>query len=174
MELSFPLAYKVCISDHVDTYDTLTLMTAVVELSPVVQKILSFKLLVYVFPHIFTIYLIHGFIFWSLGACVCVFLSVHGFSYWLNLTIVALCCYVVLFLSLPILTPVVETLGKNVTNIIWQFAHERPAPRRPTMFPFTDDLLFNRLPNRREKRKSATSSLDVEKVGERSQRTSLQ
>lgn len=34
-----------------------------VELRPWVQKIFSFKLLLWVFPHIFTIYLIHGLIF---------------------------------------------------------------------------------------------------------------
>ena len=114
---------------------------ALVELSPLVQKALSFKFFVYVFPHIFTIYLIHGFIYWSLGAMICVYLSAHGFPYWLNLLVVAICCYSTLVACLPLLTPVVETLGKNVTSNIWLFASQRPAPRRPTLFPFPDDLL---------------------------------
>ena len=117
---------------------------AVVELSPIVQKALSVKVLTFVFPHIFTIYLVHGFIFWSLGAMVCVYLSAHGLPYWLNLLIVAIACYSALVVSLPILTPIVETLGKNVTTNIWQYAYEEPAPRRPTLYPYPEDLLFAR------------------------------
>jgi hypothetical protein len=115
---------------------------AVIELSPAVQKLFSFKLLQYIFPHIFTIYLIHGFIFWSLGAAVCVFLAAHGFAYWLNMLVVAICCYAALIACLPILTPVVETLGKNITANIWRFSHEKPSPRRPTLFPFPSDLFL--------------------------------
>ncbi len=117
---------------------------ALVELSPLVQKIFSFKIFVYAFPHIFTIYLIHGFIFWSLGSAICVYLAGQGIAYWANLLIVAVCCYAVLVLSLPLLTPIVETLGKHVTANIWQFAHENPAPRRSTLYPFPDNFLFVR------------------------------
>lgn len=117
---------------------------ALVELSPLVQKIFSLNVFVYVFPHIYTIYLIHGFIFWSLGSLICVYLAGQGVAYWANLLIVAVCCYAVLIASCPLLTPVVETLGKHVTHNIWQFAHENPAPRRPTLYPFPDNFLFMR------------------------------
>jgi hypothetical protein len=114
------------------------------ELSPVVQKILSFRLFVLVFPHIFTIYLIHGFVYWSLGATLCVQLAALGLPYWANLLIVGVCCYSVIFLSLPFLTPVVETLGKNITADIWKFAHEKPPTRKPTLYPYDQDLILNR------------------------------
>jgi hypothetical protein len=117
---------------------------ALIELSPFVQRLFSFKFLVYVFPHIFTIYLIHGFIFWSIGSAICVSLARSGLPYWLNLLAVAICCYATLLASLPLLTPVVETLGKNITANIWRFAYEKPAPWRPTLFPFPDDFLFVR------------------------------
>jgi len=117
---------------------------AVVELSPAVQKLFSFKLLVLVFPHIFTIYLFHGFIFWSLGSWLCVTLAVHGLRYWLNILIVAIVCYTTLALCLPLLTPVVESLGKSITEDILQYAREEPAPRRPTLFPFQKDLFLGR------------------------------
>jgi hypothetical protein len=117
---------------------------ALVELSPLVQKFFSFKFLIYVFPHIFTIYLIHGFIFWSIGSTLCVYLAGRGIPYWLNILTVAICCYATLIASLPLLTPIVETLGKHITANIWQFASEKPAPRRPTLFPFPDDFLFVR------------------------------
>jgi hypothetical protein len=38
-------------------------MQALVEINPVMQKTFSVKFLQLIFPHIFTIYLIHGFIF---------------------------------------------------------------------------------------------------------------
>jgi hypothetical protein len=91
-----------------------------------------------------TLYLTHGLIFWSIGSAICVYLARRGIPYWLNLLTVAICCYATLFASLPLLSPVVETLGKQITSNIWQFAREKPAPRRPTLFPFPDDFFFVR------------------------------
>lgn len=119
------------------------------------------------FPHIFTIYPIHGFVFWSLGATLCVKLAALGLPYWANILIVAVCCYAVIFLSLPILTPVVETLGKNVTADIWRFAHEKPPLRKPTFYPFHKGLILSRSDGlaekkkKKQKRESTSSSSDV-------------
>lgn len=117
---------------------------AAVELSPIIQKLFSFKVLVWVFPHTFTIYLIHGFVFWSLGSWLCIKLAIHELPYWLNLSLVALCCYMVMTLSLPLLTPVVETLGKTLTKDIWVSASEQPPPRQTTLYPFPSGFLFDR------------------------------
>jgi hypothetical protein len=114
-----------------------------VELSSVMQYILSFPLLMKLFPHILTIYLVHGMIFWSLGSWICVTLAAIGIPYWANLVVVALCCYTALFLSLPILTPVIETLGRHVTGQVWEFANRGGAPRRRSLYPFPKDLFFD-------------------------------
>lgn len=116
-------------------------MQAIVEISPWVQKALSNKVLVLVFPHIFTIYLFHGLIFWSWGSWLAVLMAGRGFPFYLNMIIVGITSYAVLFLSLPILTPILEILGKDLTQQIWTSASTTPAPRRPTLFPFTKDLL---------------------------------
>jgi hypothetical protein len=129
---------------------------ALVEISPWAQKALSFKALCWVFPHIFTIYLIHGFIFWSIGSMLCIYLSVHNIPYSLNIFIVAVVTYGVLALSLPLLTPIVETLGKNVTKNIWQYAWEKPAPRRATLYPFPRGILEAR----KDGFQSVTSSIE--------------
>jgi hypothetical protein len=113
-----------------------------VEISPIVQRTLSVKIFLIIFPHIFTIYLIHGFIFWSLGAMICVHLSAAGWPYWANILVVGVVCYIVLFVSLPLLTPVVETLGKNVTANIWLFASVEPVKKEKTLFPFKNDLFL--------------------------------
>jgi len=76
---------------------------------------------------------------------VCVYLATKDFNYSLNLVIVAIVCYSTLALSLPILTPVVETLGKNVTGNIWRWSSEEPPKRRPTMYPFEEDLLARKI-----------------------------
>ncbi|KAA8569942.1 hypothetical protein MFRU_005g00930 [Monilinia fructicola] len=115
----------------------------VVENCYFVQYFLSMKLWLMLFPHIFTIYLIHGLIWWSLGSLVCVNLAANtSLPYWSVALITAVVCYGTLFASLPILTPVVETLGKNVTGNIWRMAHLKPAPRRKTLFPFPDRLFL--------------------------------
>ncbi|KAI9839455.1 MAG: hypothetical protein M1819_002080 [Sarea resinae] len=120
---------------------------ALIEISPFAQKIFSFKLFLLLFPHIFTIYLIHGFVFWSWGSWICVFLSTRGVPYWANMLITAITCYAVLLLSLPFLTPLNDTLGKRITANIWQMAHERPPPRKPTLYPFPRDLFLKREEN---------------------------
>ncbi|KAJ4361763.1 hypothetical protein N0V83_010703 [Neocucurbitaria cava] len=112
-----------------------------VELSPLVQKFFSNRILMWLFPHILTLYLIHGLVFWSLGAVICVKLAAHGVPYWANMLVVATCSYTVIFGCLPLLTPIIETLGKSITQTIWRDASEKPARRRKSLFPFSPDLL---------------------------------
>ncbi|KAK5135920.1 hypothetical protein LTR08_004378 [Meristemomyces frigidus] len=108
----------------------------IVELSTWVQAILSMKAFLLLFPHVFTIYLIHGFIFWSVGTLACVYFAGIGMVYWLNMLLTALICYATLFASVPIVTPVMEMLGKEITKGIWVAASEEPAPWRPSSYPF--------------------------------------
>ncbi|KAF1358095.1 hypothetical protein EJ07DRAFT_126129 [Lizonia empirigonia] len=119
-------------------------MQAIVELSTCVQWLLSTPPLLVLFPHIFTIYLLHGLVFWSWGSWLLVFLAERGFSYGINVAIVGVTSYAVLFLSLPIVTPVIEALGKDITALVWMNAQEKSPPRRKTLFPFPDDLFQGR------------------------------
>ena len=115
-----------------------------VEWSTLLQKCLSLKIVLWLFPHIFTIYLFHGFIFWSIGSWVCIGVSGLGVPYWINMVVTSFACYATLFLCLPAITPVVEALGKSVTTSIWAAASEVPAPKRRTTFPFPKDLFTSR------------------------------
>jgi hypothetical protein len=115
-------------------------MQLIIEISPMVQKLFSLKLFQWVFPHIFTIYLIHGFIFWSIGSLVCVNLFAAGLPYWACVVVVLVICYGTLFVSMPILTPIIEIMGKNVTQSLWEHASQEPAPRRKTLYPFGPDI----------------------------------
>jgi len=114
---------------------------ALVEISPLVQRMLSFRVLQWIFPHIFTLYLMHGFVFWSLGALVCTHLSALGLPYWLNIFVTGMTCYAALFVFIPMFTPIVEVLGRNVTASIWDVAHVKPALFRKTLYPYPADLL---------------------------------
>jgi len=109
----------------------------IVELSTWVQAALSTRVFLWLFPHVFTIYLVHGLVWWSIGSLVCVFFAGQGLAYWLNILLIAIICYLTLFLSLPIITPAIEMLGKEVTKSIWLGANEEPAPKRPTSYPFS-------------------------------------
>jgi hypothetical protein len=122
-------------------------MQAIVELSICVQWLLSTPPLLVLFPHIFTIYLLHGLVFWSWGSWLMVFLAERGFTYGINVTIVGITSYAVLFLSLPIVTPVIEALGKDITAMVWMTAQEKSPPRRRTLFPFPEDLFQARETN---------------------------
>ncbi|TAQ90608.1 hypothetical protein B7494_g1079 [Chlorociboria aeruginascens] len=115
-----------------------------VEISPTTQKLISSKVFMWLFPHIFTIYLFHGLIFWSIGSLVCVQLSAIGLPYWANMLVTATVSWVTLFGSLEMVTPAVELLGKHVTARIWLVAHEQPAPKKPTTWPFSKEMLLGR------------------------------
>ncbi|KAF1846003.1 glycoside hydrolase family 16 protein [Cucurbitaria berberidis CBS 394.84] len=119
-------------------------MQAIVELSSTVQWLLSTRPFLLLFPHIFTIYLLHGLVFWTWGSWLLVFLAARDFSYGINVAIVGVTSYVLLFLSLPIVTPVLEALGKDVTALVWMTAQEKSPPRRRTLFPFPADVFTGR------------------------------
>ncbi|KAF1836633.1 hypothetical protein BDW02DRAFT_520792 [Decorospora gaudefroyi] len=122
-------------------------MQAVVELSAAVQWFLSTRPFLILFPHVFTIYLLHGLVFWTYGSWLLVFLADRGFTYGVNVAIVGVTSYALLFCSLPIVTPVIEALGKDVTALVWMTAQQKSPPRRRTLFPFPEDLFTGRRVN---------------------------
>ncbi|USP79792.1 uncharacterized protein yc1106_07066 [Curvularia clavata] len=141
-------------------------MQAVVELSAAVQWVLSTPPFLILFPHVFTIYLIHGLVFWTYGSWLMVFLADRGFTYGINVAIVGVTSYGVLFACLPIVTPVIEALGKDMTALVWMTATNKSPPRRRTLYPYPDDLFTSRMPNEKEDEKNSngsTTSDDVEK-----------
>lgn len=119
-------------------------MQGVVEISPTLQKILSVKMLQWLFPHVFSIYLIHGFIMWSVGSWTMISMFSHGYPYWVCTLITAIVCYGTLFAVLPLLTPPIEALGKGFTQRLWQFASTEPVERKPTTYPFGEEFLTTR------------------------------
>jgi hypothetical protein len=139
---------------------TTVAMQMVVEISPALQKALSIKPLQWLFPHIFTIYLIHGFIFWSVGSWAMVSIFSYGAPYWLCVLLTVIICYGTLLGSLPLLTPPIEMLGKKLTLSIWEHASEEPVPRKPTTFPFGKELLMSRDPASPRTSDSGDSSVE--------------
>ncbi|KAF1945378.1 hypothetical protein EJ02DRAFT_396698 [Clathrospora elynae] len=129
-------------------------MQAIVELSTSIQWLLSTPPFLIFFPHVFTIYLLHGLVFWTWGSWLMVFLAGRGFTYGINVIIVGVTSYGLLLLSLPIVTPLIEALGKDVTALVWMTAQEKSPPRRRTLFPFPEDIFtgreLNKLPGKEE------------------------
>ena len=119
-------------------------MQGLVELSTFIQWLLSTPPFLVLFPHVFTIYLIHGLIFWTWGSWLMVLLAGRDFPYGINVAVVGVTSYVLLFLCLPVVTPVIEALGKDFTAMVWMTAQHKSPPRRPTLFPFPKDLFTAR------------------------------
>lgn len=114
------------------------------ELSTWTQTFLSFKLWIWIFPHTFTVYLVHGFIFWSFGAWLCVSLAETGMPYWANLLVLWTCCYAIIAITAVLLTPLTEGTALAVSRNVWRWASEEPVPNRPTLAPFRKDLFLDR------------------------------
>lgn len=87
----------------------------------------------------------HGFVFWSFGSFIAVSLAEINMPYWSILLIVALCCYTVIFSVAYFLTPGIDFATKGVTKHLWRWATEVPVPHRPTIAPFTKDLVIGRM-----------------------------
>jgi hypothetical protein len=141
-------------------------MQAIVELSSAVQWFLSTPPFLILFPHVFTIYLLHGLVFWTYGSWLMVFLAARGFTYGVNVAIVGVTSYAVLFASLPIVTPIVEALGKDMTALVWMTAQNKSPPRRPTLFPFPEDLFIGRAVNAKADAEKKTEDMEAG-LGER-------
>jgi hypothetical protein len=73
-----------------------------------------------------------------------VHLSAAGVPYLANMLVTAVVCWGVLFATLEVVTPAVEMLGKHVAAMIWRQAYEKPAGKKPTLFPFSKELLLGR------------------------------
>ena len=141
---------------------TTVAMQMIVEINPTLQKALSVKPLQWLFPHVFTIYLIHGFIFWSIGSWAMISIFSYGCPYWLSVLLTTIICYFCLFAVLPFLTPPIEAVGKNFTLSLWEHASQEPVPRKPTTFPFGIELLA------RDVDGAGKSSSEASSIGEKS------
>lgn len=86
----------------------------------------------------------HGFVFWSIGAFTAVALSNLNIPYWANLLITGLVCYAVILTVTVIITPLIEFATKGATKNILRWASEEPVPHRKTTAPFTTDLILGR------------------------------
>ncbi|KAI5363346.1 Putative glycoside hydrolase family 16, concanavalin A-like lectin/glucanase domain superfamily [Septoria linicola] len=122
----------------------------IVELSVWAQKALSIKFVTFFHPHIMTLYLLHGFIFWSIGSFTAVSLSNLSLPYWAILLITGLVCYAILILVTIIITPLIEFATKGATKNIWRWATEEPVPHRRTTAPFNKELIMGRQPEEGE------------------------
>lgn len=119
-------------------------LQVIVEVSQWAQWFFSLKFFTILHPHIMTIYLLHGFIFWSLGSWLAVTLAVAGCPYWAVLLIVAVVCYGVIFMLVFLLTPLVEFVTQATMRNIWRWATEEPVPSRQTIAPFSKSLILDR------------------------------
>lgn len=120
-------------------------LQVIVEVSTWVQWFLSLPVFIWLFPHIMTIYLIHGFIFWSLGAWLCVTLDGIGLPYWANLLIIVVVCYAVLLLVSVLITFATEMTAQAVCRNMWRWASEEPVTKLTTLFPYPKDQFLNRI-----------------------------
>ncbi|KAF7508180.1 hypothetical protein GJ744_009477 [Endocarpon pusillum] len=136
-------------------------LQVIVEVSTWVQWFLSLPLFTWLFPHIMTIYLVHGFIFWSLGAWLCVTLGVMGLPYWANVLVVVVVCYTVLLLVSVLITLVTEKTAQAVCRNTWRWASEEPVSKLTTLFPYPKDRFLNRCKDGRRPSQGREDSLEI-------------
>lgn len=119
-------------------------LQVIVETSTCVQWFLSLRFFTMLHPHVMTIYLLHGFVFWSFGSWVAVTLVVAGLPYWAVLLLTALLCYTIILAAAFIISPMIEFATQSAMKNIWRWATEEPIPHRPTTAPFPKALIIDR------------------------------
>lgn len=119
-------------------------MQMLVETSTWFQAFLSMKIWQPIFPHAFTIYLIHGFIWWTLGSYMVVQIGSSGAPYWATLLATALVCYFTLALTVIALSFLTETVTSAACRNIARWAMEPVVPKQPTLEPFPRNLFLDR------------------------------
>jgi hypothetical protein len=128
-------------------YNTLVFSVAMqllVETSTWFQAFLSLKVWQPIFPHAFTIYLIHGFIWWTLGSYMVVQIGSRGTPYWATLLSTAIVCYFTLALTVIALSFLTETVTSALCRNIARWAMEPIVPKQPTLEPFPRNLFLDR------------------------------
>jgi len=115
----------------------------VVELSTWTQWVLSLKCFTLLHPHIMTIYLSHGLIFWSLGSWLAVTFATAGLPYSVVLLLTALICYTVILTLAFFLSPLIEFTTQSAMKHLWRWATEEPVPHRQTTAPFSKALIID-------------------------------
>ncbi|KAG9671526.1 hypothetical protein KCU99_g4731, partial [Aureobasidium melanogenum] len=128
-------------------YNTLTFavsMQLLVETSKWFQAFLSMRVWQPIFPHAFTIYLVHGFIWWTLGSYMVVQLGTDGWPYWSILLLTAIVCYFTLALTVIALSFLTETITAACCRNIARWAMEPSVPKQPTLEPFPRGLFLDR------------------------------
>jgi hypothetical protein len=115
-----------------------------VETSTWVQAFLSMRLWQPIFPHAFTIYLVHGFIWWTLGSYMVVMIGSTGAPYWGVLLATAVVCYFTLFWAVLAISFLTETITAACCRNIARWAMEPKVPKQPTLEPFPRNLFLDR------------------------------
>ncbi|KAK4500361.1 hypothetical protein PRZ48_008550 [Zasmidium cellare] len=115
-----------------------------VELSTWVQAFLSIKIILWLHPHIMTVYLFHGFIFWAFGSAVCVGLWQAGLPYWACLLLTLVLSYTVLFLVASVLTPLMAVPTDASMRFLDRWTKQAPVPKVSTIMPYHKTLILDR------------------------------
>lgn len=115
-----------------------------VELSTWVQAFLSIKPILWLHPHIMTVYLFHGFIFWAFGSAVCVGLWQAGLPYWTCLLLTLVLSYAVLFLVASVLSPLIAVPTDASMRFLDRWIKEDPVPNIATITPYQKSLVLDR------------------------------
>jgi peptidoglycan/LPS O-acetylase OafA/YrhL len=102
-----------------------TALLLLCDLSSWFQAVLRVKFLRVLGFYSYSIYLLHGLVFWSYGAWVTVQLSARGMPYWANQLIVFTTSYLLLAVSVMLWTPFADVFAMKLGTALWRWAQGR-------------------------------------------------
>lgn len=95
------------------------------DLSSLFQTVFSWRPLRALGYYSYSMYLLHGVVFWTWGSWLAVTLSVKGVVYWLNISIVFFTSYFLLFVAVYFWTPFADVFAQYLSTAVWRYAQGR-------------------------------------------------
>ncbi|CCG81654.1 putative Acyltransferase [Taphrina deformans PYCC 5710] len=102
-----------------------TAVILLLDFSYTLQKIFRVRILRALGYYSYSIYLLHGLIFWSWGSWLCVMLATKAVPYWANALVVFITSYIVLGISIYLWTPFADVFSGYAGTALWRRAQGR-------------------------------------------------
>ncbi|PWZ00053.1 hypothetical protein BCV70DRAFT_104364 [Testicularia cyperi] len=90
------------------------------DLSEVLRTFFKFRFWSYIGKHAFAVFLIHGVVFWTWSAWLCMAMLTAGVPYWATILVVFVTSYALLFLVCECFTRTFDSWGGTISKAVWR------------------------------------------------------
>lgn len=110
---------------EIQSFIAATAVILLCDFSSSLQAIFNLRFLRLLGYYSYSIYLLHGVVFWSWGSWLTIAMATKGVPYWANMIVVFTSCYLLLALAIYVWTPFADVFSGYAGNALWRRAQGR-------------------------------------------------